>query len=161
MGKNGSLRSVWFAVRQAGNIAIPLSSMIVGAELYCALAKSSAPEAIREKRESETFGLFPSVMILLIRLVLMPWIGRQMHRWLKLADTMGDPLLSVMTLVEWNVPTANNCILMVSIIAEKLPVLGGKLREDVSKCIFWQYMALPVLLTLNTFLLLQVQFPNS
>lgn len=161
LGEGGTLRSIWLAIEQVGGVAIPLSSMIVGAELYSSLANSSTSETTNGKGESETFGVFAIAMIFITRLILIPWIGRQIHRWLRLTEVIEDPLLSVFALVEWTVPTANNCIIMVSIIAERLPVLGAKLRKDVSKCLFWQYMALPVILTVNTLLLLQIQFPGN
>lgn len=135
--------------------------MIVGAELHRSLTSTSSPEASPVTRPSQTFGMFAIAIIFVIRLVLLPWLGRLLHRWLGLTQVVHDPLLSVFTLVEWTVPTANNCIIMVSIVAERLPVLGAKLREDVSKCLFWQYLALPVFLTINTTLVLWLQFPDA
>lgn len=161
VNEHGLLRPLWLSINQVGGVAIPLSSMIVGAELHRSLVSTSSMEGSRLKRPSQTFGTFPIAMIFVTRLILIPWIGRVIHSWLGLTKVIQDPLLSVFALVEWSVPTANNCIIMVSIVAERLPVLGASIRADVSKCLFWQYMALPFFLTCNTILLLRIQFPNA
>lgn len=154
----GALRPLLLSISQVGSVAIPVSSMIVGAELHRALrpAERGAPP-----RASHTFGARAVGLILLLRMVALPWLGRALHRALRLSTLIQDPLLSVFTLVEWTVPTANNCIIMVSIVAERLPVLGKRLREDVSRCLFWQYALLPVFLTVNTMLALKLQFPDA
>lgn len=155
---HGSLRPVLLSITQIGSVTVPLSSMIVGAELYHAMRDSLTDDSLYEIRPSETFGNGTIVLILVTRLILMPWIGRTVHRAFRLAQFIPDPLLSVFVLVEWAVPTANNAIIMVSIIAGKSPTLGARIRQDVSKCLFWQYVTLPVFLTLNTVLSLRLQY---
>lgn len=88
--------------------------------------------------------------IAITRLIVLPWIGRQFDgEWIA-----KDALLRVFVMVEWSVPTANNAIIMVSIVAENMGVLGKRLRRDVSTCLLWQYLMLPIMLTINTMLAL-------
>lgn len=91
-------------------------------------------------------------------MILLPYIARLIYRTLGLSTKIANPLLGVFTLVEANVPTANNAVIMISIAADNLPRIGKQLRQDVSKCVFWQFLATPVFLTLNTAAALRLQF---
>lgn len=155
---HGPLRPALLSISEIGSIAVPLSSVIIGAELYRAMAEPADDGASFENRPSETFGKSTFILTVIVRMVLLPWIGRTIHRALNLTQAIPDSLLSVFVLVQWAVPSANNAIIMVSILAEKMPVMGARVREDISKCLFWQYLTLPVFLTLNTILSLKLQY---
>lgn len=160
VNKDGILYPLFLAVSQVGSIVVPISSMIVGSELHRSLTEADRDEE-EQLNDSHGFGM-PSVWaIIALRLIVLPWIGRSVHGALGLFERIPNRLLSVFTTVEWSVPTANNVVIMVAIVAENRPVLGRRLREDVSKCLFWQYMLLPVFLTLNTTLALRMDFPAS
>lgn len=155
---HGPLRPVLLSVSQIGSIAIPLSSVIVGAELYRAMVEPANDDVPLETRRSETFGKSTIILILIVRNVLIPLVGRAIHRVFHFKQAIPNPLLSVFVLIEWAVPSANNTIIMVSVLTEKMPALGARVRQDVSKCLFWQFVTLPLFLTLNTIQSLKLQY---
>lgn len=106
----------------------------------------------------EEFGTQTFVVILFVRMVLLPLVAREIYRALNFSEKVHNPLLGIFGLVEFNVPTANNTVIMISIAAESLPRIGRQLRQDVSKAVFWQFLATPIFLTLNTAAALNLQF---
>lgn len=109
----------------------------------------------------ETFGMYSLIAIVLVRMLLLPYIGRQLYKFLDLARGISSPELRIFVLSQWNVPTANNAVIIMSIAAESLPRIGKRLREDVSKCVFWQFLLTPLFLSLNTAAALNLVFPSS
>lgn len=109
----------------------------------------------------ETFGPQAILSIILVRMVLLPFVGRILYSTLGLSEVIANPRLGIFVLSQWNVPTANNTVIMASIAAESLPRIGKQIREDVSRCVFWQFLATPFFLTLNTAAALSLQFPSS
>lgn len=112
-------------------------------------------------RPEETFGLRAVLSIIFVRMILLPFIGRCLYTTFGLSDFIANPRLGIFALSQFNVPTANNTVIMVSIATESLPRIGRKLREDVSRCVFWQFLVTPVFLTLNTAAALSLQFPRA
>lgn len=108
--------------------------------------------------EEERFGRIAVVTIIFIRMMLLPYIGRVLYSVLGLHASINSPQLGVFALSQWNVPTANNTIIMISIAADSLPRIGRQLRADASRCLFWQFITTPIFLTLNTAEALKLQF---
>lgn len=122
--------------------------------------RQTSGEKYFEPPPEESFGVSVFIAIVFTRMVLLPFIGRQFYTILGLSEVMKSPQLGVFTLSQWNVPTANNAVIMTSIAAEQFPRIGRQLREDVSKCVFWQFLVTPFFLTLNTVAALRLQFPS-
>lgn len=123
--------------------------------------KSDSQEKGDDMRPEETFGVQTVLSILFVRMVLLPFLGRCLYSLFDLSEFIANPRLGIFALSQFNVPTANNTVIMVSIAADSLPRIGRQLREDVSRCLFWQFLATPVFLTLNTAAALSLQFPTA
>lgn len=108
---------------------------------------------------SEKFGIQTTISIIAMRMLLLPLLGRCLYSAFGMTETIVNPRLGVFVLSQFNVPTANNTVIMVSIVADSLPRIGRQLREDVSRCVFWQFITTPIFLTLNTAAALSLEFP--
>ncbi|CAN8076853.1 unnamed protein product [Agarophyton chilense] len=148
--EDGAMRPFFLSINIVGGVVVPVSCMIVGAELYRSLSANSEEPQVMKRSKEEEFGTQTFIVILLVRMVVLPMVARGLYTALNLSEAVHNPLLGVFGLVEFNVPTANNTVIMVSIAAEALPRIGRQLRQDVAKAVFWQFLATPVFLTLNT-----------
>ncbi len=103
------------------------------------------------------FGFWAHAGIVVIRLVILPFIGRAIYRGLKLWQIPGK-LLGVFALIQMAVPTANNTVMVIVVTAQFLPNIGPQLEEDVATSVLLQYITLPLMLTVNTALALNIVF---
>ncbi|PXF46922.1 Protein PIN-LIKES 5 [Gracilariopsis chorda] len=150
---NSPLRSVTEAIELVGSVAVPMSSVIVGGDLYESL--TSHRKCSDHRKE---FGNGIVAMICLIRLVLFPFVGRWLYTYFGLQDFIALKELGVFMLTEFGVVTANNAMIIAGIITAMYPRRGETMKRDVAKCLFLQYLVAPVLVTLNTALALQIQY---
>lgn len=172
----GALRPLILSANILGGVVVPLSSMIVGAELYRSLATTSNPTMSEvsaspfsqsdhtdyvKTRSDEQFGTVTFIAIVVVRMILLPLISRILYVLLGVRNKLANPLLGVFALMEFNVPTANNTVIMITIAAESLPRIGKRLKADVSKAVFWQFLTVPLFLTLNTAAALNLQYGAS
>eukprot|EP00178_Gracilaria_changii_P004431 TRINITY_DN1711_c0_g1_i2.p1 TRINITY_DN1711_c0_g1~~TRINITY_DN1711_c0_g1_i2.p1 ORF type:complete len:396 (-),score=42.94 TRINITY_DN1711_c0_g1_i2:1184-2371(-) len=153
LAENGPLRSVMESSAMVGSIAVPLSSVIVGGDLYEALTCRKTNEHNRKR-----FGNFVIVAICMIRLVLFPFLGRWAYRAMGLKYFITENELGLFILMEFGVLTANNAMIIVNMLADTIPGQGDGMRRDVAKCLFAQYVIAPLLVTINTALAIKVQY---
>lgn len=119
----------------------------------------NSEEKEKAMQPSEKFGIQTIIAIIVVRMLLLPLLGRYLYAAFNMSETIVNPRLGIFALSQFNVPTANNTVIMVSIVADSLPRIGRQLREDVSKCVFWQFLTTPIFLTLNTAAALSLEFP--
>ncbi|CAN8063326.1 unnamed protein product [Agarophyton chilense] len=151
--ENGTLRPVMDSFAMVGSIAVPLSSVIVGGDLYEAL---TAPKTNGDSRRR--FGRNAIFAICMVRLVLFPFLGRWVYKLVGLRDFIADDELGAFILVQFGVLTANNAMIIANLLEDTLPDHVDGVRLDVAKCLFVQYLLAPILVTINTAFALEIQY---
>eukprot|EP00172_Hildenbrandia_rubra_P002935 Plantae.Rhodophyta-Hildenbrandia_rubra.ctg41810.p1 GENE.Plantae.Rhodophyta-Hildenbrandia_rubra.ctg41810~~Plantae.Rhodophyta-Hildenbrandia_rubra.ctg41810.p1 ORF type:complete len:433 (+),score=56.26 Plantae.Rhodophyta-Hildenbrandia_rubra.ctg41810:134-1432(+) len=150
---SGPLHALEMTMRMLGNIAVPMSSLIVGAKLFASHSSRGTSEPTNPQ-----IGFRVIAAVVTARMVLLPALGAITYILLRSYLPTGDKIMHTILLAEFNTPSASNNIVMAQIASIYRPDVGSSVETTVASLIFWQYVVTPFLLTMNTTINLSAVF---
>lgn len=158
LSPSAPLNTVLNSLNALGLLVVYFSPVVLGAEVYMALKRSTSSSAVMDRPELR-FGHTTIASITLLRLVILPALGRQFYYFFSLGSWIESPLLGLFVLEQTNVNTASMAMLMIMLLGANFQRSGDLLRKDVASVLLLQFVMAPVVLTLNTALALSITYP--